>query len=707
MKNIVPDDQKLQEHHLDSFESKHMLTNMADTVYRVDIEGNLVYASPAAEELTGYQLHELIGIKVTDLYMNPEKRIDFLQRLKESFGQLYNYEVELKHKSGHGVWVLINVQYTYDHDHNVTNIEGLIRDITRYKDAEKALSTEREKAIVTLHSIADGVITTDISGKIDYLNPAAERITGWLLKSAHGKNINEVFNPRADDNDDDFIHPVYACLKYGKIISTPLIRLLTGKNQREFAIRESVSPIRDSLGNCIGAVLVFHDVSEIREMSRQLAYQATHDAQTGLINRSEFEKRLNHAIQRCHQHEEEHVLCYLDLDQFKVVNDTCGHIAGDALLKQLANTMLTMIRDQDTFARLGGDEFGILIEKCTLDDGFRMADMLRNAINNFRFSWDNKLFEIGASIGLVCLEKNSLNVNDVLSMADAACFIAKDHGRNRIHVFQADDAAINKQNKEMHWSYKIKHALEHNEFILYNQPIQCINTDNTDYPAYNEILVRMYHQGETILPMAFIPAAERYNQMLKIDRWVIKAFFSELRKYALKGKNDHRKQIFAINLSGHSITNQDILDFIIFELKKSQVDPESICFEITETAAISNLDYAKHFIQTLKDLGCCFALDDFGSGLSSFNYLKYLPVDFLKIDGGFVRELHNDIISYSMVESINKVGHVMGLKTIAEYAETQDIVNDLKEIGVDYVQGVAIAIPKPWSLSDNHSLKNP
>jgi len=689
-----PEGHDMQDPH-PAFPHTEYINTMGDTFYRVDTQGYLTYASQSAEQLTGYPINELIGIQVTDLYMHPEKRADFLHKLSLAKGALNNYEVELKHKDGHGVWVLIHVKYTYDEHQTVTNIEGLIRDITRYKKTELALNAEREKALVTLHSIADGVITTDINGKLEYLNPAAERITGWKLEAARGRMIDEVFSPRADGDDDEFMHPVHACLEQGKNITPPLIRLLTGSDQREFAIRESVSPIRDSTGVCIGAVLVFHDVSEIRNMSRQLSYQATHDAQTGLINRCEFEKRLNLAIQRCHQHEEEHVLCYLDLDQFKLVNDTCGHIAGDELLKRLACTMQTMIRDKDTFARLGGDEFGLLIEKCSLDDGIRIAEDIRNAINNFRFSWDEKLFEIGASIGLVCLEKNSLGVNDVLSMADAACFIAKDHGRNRIHVFQADDAAINKQNNEMHWSYKIKHALEQDEFILYSQSVQCIGTGSADYPAYTEILVRMQHQGKTILPMAFIPAAERYNQMLQIDRWVVSNFFAKLKQYPKKSTD---KQLFAINLSGNSINNKDFLSFIISELEQSQVNPACICFEITETAAISNLDYAKRFILILKGMGCSFALDDFGSGLSSFNYLKYLPVDFLKIDGSFVREVHHDIVSHSMVESINKVGHVMGLKTIAEYVENQDIINSLKEIGVDYVQGFGISMPEPWSM---------
>ena len=671
------------------------INTMGDTFYRVDTQGCLIYASQSAEQLTGYPIKELIGIQVTDLYMRPAQRADFLQQLSVSDGELNNYEVELRHKEGHSVWVLINVKYTYDEHQTVTNIEGLIRDITQYKETELALNAEREKALVTLHSIADGVITTDINAHVEYINPTAERITGWTLEHARGKHITEVFSPHADDNDNDFVHPVLDCLAQVKNITTPLIRLLTSHDQREFAIRESVSPIRDGNGLCIGAVLVFHDVSEIRNMSRQLSYQATHDTQTGLINRCEFEKRLTRAIERSHEYEEEHVLCYLDLDQFKVVNDTCGHIAGDTLLKNLASTMQTMIREHDTLARLGGDEFGLLIERCTLDDGINIAESLRNAINNFRFSWENKLFEISTSIGMVCLEKNSLGVNDVLSMADAACFIAKDHGRNRIHVFKADDAAINKQNNEMHWSYKIKHALEQDELALYSQTLQCINPDSS-YPDYTEILLRMNYQGQLIPPMAFIPAAERYNQMLQVDRWVIKKFFSTLQNYT--GTAPH-KQIFAVNLSGNSITNKDFLAFIIAELEQSIISPECICFEITETAAISNLDYAKRFMQILKGMGCSFALDDFGSGLSSFNYLKYLPVDFLKIDGSFVRELHDDIVSRSMVESINKVGHVMGLKTIAEYAENKDIIRGLKEIGVDYVQGFGISMPQPWTLS--------
>jgi len=681
---------------LSSSDAQLIIDNMEDTIYRVDSQGYLNYASQAAEDLTGYSLDELIGLKVTDLYMHPEKRVEFLHLLTESDGYLNNFEVELKHKQGHSVWVLINVRMVHDERDHLLGIEGLIRNITRYKLAEAALNEEREKARVTLHSIADGVITTDISGRIDYINSMASTITGWSLEDAMGKEIQDVFSPLSDDGDEDITHPVLACLELGESITVPLIRLLTRNDKCEFAIRESASPIRDSNNQMIGAVLVFHDVTKIRAMSKQLSYQAMHDSHTGLINRREFEKRLSLAIQQAHQLDTDHVLCYLDLDQFKIVNDTCGHIAGDALLKRVASTIQTMVREHDTFARLGGDEFGILLKDCPLDQGCRIAENIRNSVNNFRFSWDNKVFEIGVSIGLVYLDNQSQGVTEVLSMADAACFLAKDNGRNRIHVFQLDDEAINKQHKEMHWSYKIKQALEQNELILYQQQVKCINKSDADFPCYTEILVRMQQNGKTILPMAFIPAAERYNQMLQIDRWVIKHFFAKINKLPCQNKT---KQLFAINLSGASITDKDFLAYIISELENSQANPECICFEITETAAISNLDFAKHFMQTLKTMGCYFALDDFGSGLSSFNYLKYLPVDFLKIDGSFISEIANDPVSQAMVESINKVGHVMGLKTIAEYANDQAVIHKLSEIGVDYVQGFSIAKPEPW-LSD-------
>jgi len=695
MKNPPCQEPVNHDFHLNAADAELIINNMEDTLYRVDTQGCLKYASPGAEDLTGYSLDELMGIKVTDLYMHPEKRVEFLQLLSESDGHLNNFEVELKHKQGHGVWVLINVRMVYDERNHAIGIEGLIRNITRYKLAEQALNEEREKARVTLHSIADGVITTDIHGCIDYINSMAETITGWSLEDARGKQVQQVFNPLSDDGDEEIVHPVHACLELGESITVPLIRLLTRYDKCEFAIRESASPIRDSHNRVIGAVLVFHDVTRIRAMSKQLSYQAMHDSHTGLINRREFEKRLSQAILQAKQQNSEHVLCYLDLDQFKIVNDTCGHIAGDALLKHLASMVQTIVRESDTFARLGGDEFGILIENCSLEQGIHIADNIRSTVNNFRFSWDKKVFEIGVSIGVVYLNNESQNVTEVLSMADAACFIAKDQGRNRLHVFQLDDAAISKQHDEMHWSYKIKQALEQNQLILYHQPLKCINHSDPKCPHYTEILLRMHQDGKIIPPMAFIPAAERYNLMLQIDRWVVKRFFSELKKDCLQGD---RHQIFAINLSGASITDKDFLDFIVFELKHSHAKPECICFEITETSAISNLDDAKHFMQSLKSMGCYFALDDFGSGLSSFNYLKYLPVDFLKIDGGFVTELEHDVISQAMIESINNVGHVMGLKTIAEYAENQATVDKLKDIGVDYVQGFSIAAPEPWQL---------
>ncbi len=669
------------------------IRTMPDTLYRVDANGRLNYVSPSAERLTGYTCSELIGKQITDLYVRPEERGEFLARLKESNGILNDYETEIRHKSGHGVWLLINVRGIFDRARQLIGIEGLIRDISKLKKIEKELHHEKEMAQITLNSITDGVITTDTNGKIVYMNPAAENMTNWKREQARGRDIQEVFSPHASEGDRQIEHPALSCLKSGENVIAPCIRLLKKDPQSEYAIRETASSIHNNNNEIIGIVLVFHDVTEVREMSRKLSYQATHDSHTGLINRAEFEKRLAGAIKSAHDKQIQHVVCYLDLDQFKVVNDTCGHIAGDELLQQLTGTLQTHVREKDTFARVGGDEFGILIECCGLESGIRIAESIRKAVSNFRFSWDNKLFEVGVSIGLTLVDQNSQDTTEILSTADAACFVAKDMGRNRIHVFQKDDAAISKQHTEMHWSHKIKHALENDNFVLYSQRLQCINHSSHSEPVYHEALIRLNQDNKIIPPDEFLPAAERYNLMQYIDRWVVRNVFQRLSTIDKKQDNQH---IFAINLSGTSFTDKRFLSYMLAEIENFNINPAMICFEITETAAISNLELAKRFIQILKNMGFHFALDDFGSGLSSFNYLQYLPVNFLKIDGNIVRDIHKNDVSHAMVESINKIGHVMGAKTIAEYVENQDILTCLQDIGVDYAQGYLISRPAPF-----------
>jgi len=680
---------------LSSEDAALVIRSMKDTLYRVDSTGCLTYVSPASETLTGFSAEELIGMKVTDLYMHPEKREEFLLTLQLNNGRLDNYEVELKHRDGHGVWALINVHSIFDSNNEYAGIEGLIRDITDRKNIEAALHHEKERALVTLKSIVDGVITTNIEGKIEYMNPSAENITGWKSDEATGIDIAKVYNP-VDLNEDSpaYPHSILACLTNKKGIISPSIRLFQRQDGTEFAVQESASPIHNSEGQLTGAVLVFHDVTAIRDMSSKLAYQASHDAHTGLYNRSEFEKRLQSRINHTQHQSQASILCYMDLDQFKLVNDTCGHVAGDELLKQLSAILLNSIRETDTIARLGGDEFGILFDQCTLERGTEIADGIRQTIKDFRFVWEDKIFEIGVSIGIVEINSHQQTVTELLSMADAACFVAKDNGRNRIHVYQQDDHDLSRQRVEMQWVHQINRAFDENAFVLYHQKIIALSDAHDDLPVFHEILVRIHDNGKLIPPMGFIPAAERYGMMQNIDRWVVSKSFMTLEHQFKQGEQSQK--MYSINLSGASLTNTEFLEFIIAKIDYVSFPASWICFEVTETAAVSNLKQASHFIQTLKAKGCRFALDDFGSGLSSFTYLKNLPVDYLKIDGSFIRDMLHDNVDSAMIESINNIGHIMGLKTIAEFVEDENQVELLKEIGVDYAQGYLYSRPAPF-----------
>jgi diguanylate cyclase (GGDEF)-like protein len=422
------------------------------------------------------------------------------------------------------------------------------------------------------------------------------------------------------------------------------------------------------------------------ELAQQLSYQASHDALTGLINRREFDRQLEQALHDSQNTGREHTLCYMDLDQFKVVNDTCGHIAGDRLLKQLSQVLIADIRNNDVFARLGGDEFGLLLEGCGLEKAEQVVEKIRQQVKDFRFSWEDKTFELGVSIGMVPITKDSPSVTELLSESDAACYVAKELGRNRVHRYRHGDTDLVKHKNEMQWVHRIQNALEQGRFVTHFQEI--VSTQSGQCRC-SEILVRMLDEdGELVLPGAFIPAAERYHLMSNIDRWVIHDVFSRLSQLS-----NTDEMMFAINLSGQSIGDETLLKYVLENIKQYDIDPARICFEITETAAVANLDSARQFIGHLHDMGVKFALDDFGSGLSSFAYLKNLNVDYLKIDGSFVRDIALDPVDFAMVASINKIGHLMGIETIAEFVEDEDILECLRDIGVDFAQGYYIHRP--------------
>jgi len=559
-------------------------------------------------------------------------------------------------------------------------------------------SLERGRLQAILRSIGEAVITTDAQGRVEYLNPVAETLTQWPHPEARSRPLRRVLRlmdefsqkPITDQLIQDATHSVGP--------GTHEHVLLLNREGTEIPLTLCVSRIGAGDGPAMGMVIVAHDVTVEREMAQQLCYQATHDPITGLYNRTEFERRLQGLFDRPCEAERRHVLLYIDLDQFKIVNDTCGHVAGDQLLNQIAYLFKEQLRATDTVARLGGDEFGILLECCPLDWAKQATEELLKAVREFRFSWGDKTFEIGASIGLTAIDTEHHTVSETLSAADIACYAAKDHGRNRVHIFEPDDTEIHQRRLEMQWVSRITEALSEDRFALACQPIIPLQSDRALRPRF-ETLVRMIdEQGMLISPGAFIPAAERYSLMPSIDRWLISRVFERLQSggHAPASAAD---ACWYINLSATYIADPGFLEFIRETAHAHHIPPRNICFEITETSAITHMSTATEFIRTLREEGFGFALDDFGSGMCSFSYLKALPVDYLKVDGSFVKDMRQDPIDCAMVRSINEIGHVMGKSTIAEFVEDRPTLELLAEIGVDFAQGYGICRPIPFETA--------
>ncbi len=691
------------EERLRSSESRYrgLFENVIDGVYISTAEGDLITANPALVEMLGFDnVDELKAAGSTRLlYVNPIDRERVFTRL-ELEGFVKNFEYRLRRKDGREIVVLENARAVYDDKGTVVAHEGTITDITERKRAETRVFEEKERAQVTLQSIGDGVITTDADGNVDYINPVAQDLTGWDMRGARGKPVADIMTIINEHTRATVENPVTRCLKDGRVITLAEHSILITKKGDEIPIQDSAAPIRDRIGNIIGSVMVFHDTSKESRLFRQLSYQASHDNVTGLINRSEFENRLVESFDSLHDDPEHtHALLYLDLDQFKVVNDTFGHSAGDELLRQLSEIVQAKIRSSDVFARLGGDEFAILLERCGEEKALEVAESIRAVIEGYRFEWQDSFTTIRASIGVVMVTPDEQSAASLLSSADVACYSAKDMGRNQVHLYRDSDAS--QRHEEMKWVSRITSAVEDNRLELYYQPIIGIGEGRNAARGHYELLLRMRDEdGELVSPDQFIPAAERYNLMSTLDRWVIHTALSEL---ADRSDGSEARYTIAINLSGTSLSEDRFLDFVIKELESQNLPNGAICFEITETAAISNLSRVVHFMQTLKKLGCKFSLDDFGSGLSSFTYLKNLPVDYLKIDGQFVSNVVDDSVDESMVKAISEVGHAMGIETIAERVETRQVLEKLSALGVEFAQGYYIARPssvssfEPWA----------
>jgi diguanylate cyclase (GGDEF)-like protein/PAS domain S-box-containing protein len=667
-----------------------LFESVMEGVYQTSRDGRILVANPAFVKLLGYDsAEELYQVPAGSLYWYPSDRETFARRA-ESEGELRNEEFVMRRKDGSMLVVVENSRVVRDRNGRVSGFEGTLTDITERKKAETAVFQAKERAQVTLQSIGDAVITTDSEGRIDYMNPVAESLTGWENREAQGQLIGDVLTVVDEATREGTESPVARCLREGQVLGLAEHTVMVNRRGQEIAIQDSAAPIRDRAGNLIGAVMVFHDVSKERRLHRALHYQASHDALTGLINRREFEKRLTVAVEEARQNAQaRHVLLYLDLDQFKLVNDTCGHPAGDLLLKQLTGVIQARVRGGDTLARLGGDEFGVLLQDCSLDQALRVAESLRQAIRDYRFTWQDGVLAVGVSIGIVQITQEIPSVANVMSAADVACYSAKDSGRNRVQLYKPDN--VPERHREMQWVSKLARAKDESRFELFYQPIVPIG-NNAHEREHFELMLRLRDESGTIVtPAEFVPAAERYNVMPSIDRWVVR---QALERVVHRVESGVKPFTVAVNLSGTSLNDERFLEFLIAELSARDLAAGAMCFEITETAAIENLSSVVYFMRELKTRGCHFALDDFGSGLSSFMYLKTLPVDYLKIDGQFVENVTRDPVDRSMVAAISQVGKAMGIQTIAERVESPEVLAELGRLGIGFAQGFYIAKPR-------------
>jgi len=554
---------------------------------------------------------------------------------------------------------------------------------------ENSLQMEKQLAETTLGSIGDAVITTDKQGRVTGINTVAEKLSGYTSSVALGCDITEVFRIYKESEQAHLLNPVLEVLQLREVSTSQHDVVLVRQDKLDFAIEYTISPILDKSGQLHGSIVVFRDVTEMRSLASLLSYQATHDPLTGLVNRREFEHRVSIALASAREGKTSHALCFMDLDQLKVINDSAGHSAGDELLKQIANRLSPVLRRSDVLSRLGGDEFGVLLEGCNETNAMQIAELLRKTVNDTRFAWGNNAYDVSISIGLVLITAESDELSKILAAADTACMLAKQKGRNRIEIYYDDSQELKHHRTEMRRVQDISKAIEQDQLVLYYQPIINLN-DESRSPPICEVLVRMLGQnGELIPPMSFIPIGERFNLMPDLDKWVINQVINTF------DFKHPEAPIVSINLSGQSVGNDQFVEFVCDSIERSCIAPQSLCFEITETAAIDNMSTATQFIKRLRKLGCKFALDDFGSGLSSFSYLKTMPVDYLKIDGSFIRDICHDPIDLAFVESIHRIGEMMNIEIIAEYVESAEILEKIGEIGIRYAQGYQCGKARP------------
>lgn len=660
-----------------------IIENSEDAIISKSLDSRVLTWNASAEKMFGFRAEEIIDQPITKIF--PKNKFDeelFLIKKIKNNQHIKHFETERLHKNGKSILISASLSPIKNALNEIEGVSIIARDITKQKKLERALVDEHERLRVTMDSIGDAVITTDKDGNVQYLNPVAQELTGWSAIEAKGLPLFQVFNIMNETTRTRCLNPVELCLIENRVVGLANHTILISKDGLEYGIEDSASPIRDAEGNTIGVVLVFHDVTNQRQMANEISFRATHDALTGLVNRGEFELRLKSFVNENRGFDVQSALMYIDLDRFKVINDTCGHSAGDALLKEVSKIMQSCIRSTDTLARIGGDEFAVILNRCDTENAMEIAREICRSVDEFRFVYNEQRFRIGASLGLVMIDKSWASSASLMQAADSACYEAKRAGRNRVHLYYDNDNLIEAQRDDVQWVSRIEHALEDDGFILFCQRIMPLKSNGLEHA---EILIRMKGQnGELISPSAFLPAAERFHIVSRIDRWVIAQVFQWMHEH--KDSLSHIESI-SVNLSGQSLGDIAFHGYVLSLINTIEIDCKKLCFEVTETAAITNISEAKHFIEIMNEQGVKFSLDDFGSGVSSFGYLKNLAVDYLKIDGQFIRDLLENEIGQATVRCIAEVAKVTGKKTIAEWVDNQAVENMLKEMGVDYTQG--------------------
>ena len=642
----------------------------------------------SAADVIGRPLADFVAAEYTELVENN------LARRLAGEPAAERYEVELV--GAHGEVTRVELSSTLVDSADQPAL--LLTALEMLPGAAPRREASRPRAMVTLDAMGESVVTVDAEGRIDYVNTSAEALLGQSFDQIVGKPFSEVASLVDETDRRPLGDPVRKALATGgRVTMGKRAVLVPTSKSPERSVEISVTPLKSDGKETLGLVVVMHDTSELRGLTRQMTYQASHDALTGLVNRREFERRLREAIDAAQTGDAGHALCYLDLDRFKVVNDTCGHTAGDNMLREVATIIKDAVRDSDTAGRIGGDEFALLLVGCPLEKARQIADDVLRAIDDYRFVWKDKIFNIGVSIGLVEIGRGGGSIEDIMNSADSACYVAKKQGGVHVHVYSAREEANARHSGEIHWLQKLQGALRDNKFELYYQPIVHAHSSVTNGPGL-EVFVRMESEnGEPAAPPAeFIRAAERYRLMPLVDRWVVQAVLSALGRGGMKLPPDRS---VAINISGQTLGDSEFLEFVVECFDHTGADPEDICFEVTESAVVANLDHARRFIGVLHGMGCEFALDNFGSGLSSFSTLKTLPMDYLKIDGSFISNLAGDTVNQAMVGAMVELSRTLNFRVVAEHVEDQLSLDTVREMGIEFAQGFIFGRPQPLSMT--------